>query len=140
MNERSNEDLFKEYSDPSKRNYQHMNCNTLMFRLSKGDLSALGLLKKISALGIINSSIYTYPSTLLEVIELYSRSNKQLYYDYENAKDIESRTRYCNILIYRSQKGVEDALQYLKLLALDEIIGTSSSRQAQKALDKMKKS
>ena len=44
MNKRSNEDLLKEYSDPSKCDYQHMNCYTLISRLDMGDLSALEIL------------------------------------------------------------------------------------------------
>ena len=121
MNKRSNEDLLKEYSDPSKCDYQHMNCYTLISRLDMGDLSALEVLKRIHVLGLL-SSTYSYPSTLIDVLELHNRSNEQVSYDYENAKDVESKNRDYKILVYRSKNGDEDADQQLKLIELDKIL------------------
>lgn len=117
MNKRSNEELFKEYLDPNKCNYQRMNCDTLITRLGNGDLSALEILKRISILGL-GSSIYSYPPTLTDVIKLHIRSNEQICYDYENTKNVESRNIDYKILVYRSKNGDEDADQRLKLINL----------------------
>lgn len=121
MNKRSNEELFKGYLDPNQCNYQHMNCYTLMNRLSNGDLSALEILKKISILGL-GSSTYSYPPTLTDVIKLHIRSNEQICYDYENTKNVESKNIDYKILVYRSKNGDEDADQQLKLIELDKIL------------------
>lgn len=134
---KSNEDIYKDYVDPNRRDFQNLNCHTLINRLNNGDMSALSILRKIEVLGIISNSIYLHPKSILEIISLHSRSNENIYSDYENTKSEKLKSRDCKILIYRSLEGDKDALEKLKLVALDETIGSLSSRQANNALDEM---
>lgn len=138
--EKTNEDIYKDYVNPDRKDFQNLNCHILINRLNKGDMSALEVLRKIGVLGAMNSSIYSHPKTFLGIVELYSRSNEDIYNEYAIAENIEAKTRDCNILIYRALDGDNEAFEKLKLVALDEIISTSYSRQANNALDKMNKS
>lgn len=135
--QRSNEDLYNIYLDPNESNFQHMNCRTLINRLNNGDMAALEVLQKIQVISILDSSTYTTPKSVLETIEIYTRSNENIYKDYENSKNISSKTRDCNIFIYRSRHGDKEAHDKLLLIALDELIDSSDSKQASDALSKM---
>ncbi len=137
--EKSNKDVFRDYIDPSKRDSQNLNCHILINRLNNGDMSVLEFLRKIYVIQTLDSSDHPYPKDTLEVINWYDRSNEDVYSDYENTENKKYKYRNCNILIDRAVNGDNEALEKLRLVALDEVIDGSSSNQASNALNEMRK-
>ena len=137
--EKSNKDVFEDYIDPSKRDFQNLNCHILINRLNNGDMSALEFLRKIYVIQTLSSSHYSCPQNTLEVINWYDRSNEDVYSDYEGTKNKKRKDRNCNILIDRAVNGDNEALEKLTLAAMDEVIDGLGSNQAGNALTEIKK-
>lgn len=137
--EKSNKDVFEDYIDLSKRDFQNLNCHILINRLNNGDMSALKFLRKIYVIQTLSSSHYSYPENILEVINWYDRSNEDVYSDYEDTENKKHKYRNCNILIDRAVNGDNEALEKLKLAAMDEVIDGLGSNQVGNALIEIKK-
>ena len=135
--QKSNEDIYRDYVDLNRKDFQNMNCHILMNRLNNGDISALETLRKIEVVSMLSDSKYSQPINFPDIMELYYRSNQQVYNDYESTESLKIKTRDCNLIIYRSLNGDKDALEKLKLMALDELIGVLRLTQASDALASM---